>query len=376
MSENTKICPTCGTRIPATATRCPVCGTAFTAGEGTPQLKPGRFPEVTLSLPLALAMLAFFVALGAGMVYFALSQMNRIAEPTPIPSATPSPSPTLTPTPVTPTPTFTPLPSPTPFIYEVKAGDTCSSIALAFGISVRSLVLLNNLPAACDTLFVGQKLLIPQPTPTPSPQPTGTLSPAEATKQACDRVIYEVKENDTLSSIALNYGVPMDAIRRYNGLVGDQVFFGQKLIIPLCERNPTPGPTPTPTPPPPYPAPSLLLPVDGAVFTLADEAVVLQWASVGELRDNEAYAVTVEDVTADRGRKLVAYVTDTKYIVPNDFRPTESKPHVFRWWVVTVRQTGTDENGNPIWTPAGARSESRTFAWVGVAPAATPTPSP
>ncbi len=374
MSENTKICPTCGTRIPATATRCPVCGTTFTDGEKAPQLKPGRFPEVTLSLPLALAMLAFFVALGAGLVYFALNQMNRIAEPTPIPSATPSPSPTLTPTPVTPTPTFTPLPSPTPFTYVVQQGDTCSSIALAFDISVRSLVLLNNLPASCDTLFVGQKLLIPQPTPTPTPQPTGTLSPEEATRQACERVVYEVKENDTLSSIALNYNVPMDAIRRYNGLVGDQVFFGQKLVIPLCERNPTPGPTPTPTPPPPYPAPNLLLPIDGAVFTLADEAVVLQWASVGELRENEAYAVTVEDVTADRGRKLVAYVTDTKYIVPNDFRPNESAPHVFRWWVVTVRQSGTDDNGNPIWTPAGAPSETRVFAWAGVAPVATPTP--
>jgi len=375
MSEQqTKICPTCGTRIPASATRCPVCGTTFTQGESPAEIKPSRLPEITLSLPVALAVLAFFVALGAGAVYLALSQMNRIVEPTPMATATPSPSPTLTPTPPPPTPTLTPIPSPTPFTYEVKPGDTCSSIALAFGVSVRSIVLLNNLPASCDTLFVGQKLLIPYPTPTPSPQPTGTLSPEDATRQACDKVVYEVKENDTLSSIALNYNVPMEAIRRYNGLVGDQVFFGQKLTIPLCERNPTPGPTATPTPPPPYPAPNLLLPIDGAVFTLADEAVVLQWASVGELRDNEAYAVTIEDVTADRGRKLVAYVTDTKYIVPNDFRPNDKAPHVFRWWVVTVRQTGTDDNGNPIWTPAGAASESRVFAWAGVAPAVTPTP--
>jgi hypothetical protein len=44
------------------------------------------------------------------------------------------------------------------------------------------------------------------------------------------------------------------------------------------------------------------------------------------------------------------------------------------WSVVTVRQTGTDDQGNPIWTNAGAVSQNRVFTWSGAASAPTPTP--
>jgi hypothetical protein len=166
----------------------------------------------------------------------------------------------------------------------------------------------------------------------------------------------------------------MAAIKEENGLPGDIVFLGQDLVIPLCKR-PTPiGPTATSTPLPPYPAPNLLLPADGAPFTLADETVTLQWASVGTMRASEAYQVTVEDVTDGQGRRLVSYVTDTKYIVPSTFRPNDKNPHVFRWWVTTARKIGSDDAGNPIWESAGAISVARVFTWIGVPSVATPTP--
>ncbi len=157
------------------------------------------------------------------------------------------------------------------------------------------------------------------------------------------------------------------------GLSTDNVYIDQPLTIPLCMRAATPGPSPTPTPPPPYGAPSLLLPVDGAPFSLADNAVTLQWASVGTLRDNERYQITVEDVTAGTGRKILDYATDTKYIVPSTFRPQDTLPHVMRWWIVTVRQTGTNDLGNPIWSIAGAASTPRDFTWTGTAIIPTPT---
>ncbi|MEZ0395849.1 MAG: LysM peptidoglycan-binding domain-containing protein, partial [Anaerolineales bacterium] len=200
-----------------------------------------------------------------------------------------------------------------------------------------------------------------------------TLEPFQATIAACEKVTYTVQRNDTLSSIAANYNVPMDAIKTYNGLTTDNVYLGQPLIIPLCERYATPGPSPTPTLPPPYPAPNLLLPADGQAFTLANDTVTLQWASVGSLRDNEGYQVTIVDVTDGTGRELVEYVTDTKYIVPVSFRPQDNLPHIMRWTVVVVRRTGTDDRGNPIWSQAGAVSAPRDFTWSGAAPAATPT---
>jgi len=234
--------------------------------------------------------------------------------------------------------------------------------------------LLNNLPADCASLVEGQVLLIPQPTPTPTALPTSTLSPAEATEQACEKVEYQVQENDTLSSIANSYSVPMAVVQEYNGLSSETVFSGMTLIIPLCERFPTPGPTPTATLPPPYSAPNLLLPADGTRFTLSDDVVTLQWASIGTLLENEAYEITIIDFTDGESRRLVEYVTDTKFIVPGTFRSSDSTPHLYRWWVMTARQAGTDDDGNPVWDSAGAASEQRVFLWAGVAAAATPTP--
>ena len=335
-------------------------------------------PEITLSLPAILGLLAMFLVIGAGLVWVAFRETpgQAAAPPTSTPTITETPAATLTPTPPTPTVTSTPEPSPTPLSYTVKLGDQCGSIAVSFGVSVQSIVLMNpSLSADCGNIFEGQTLLIPQPTPTATSIPTATLNATESAFADCPKVEYTVQENDTLSSISLNYAVPMDAIREWNGRVNDVVRFGEQLVIPLCMRAATPGPTSTPTPPPPYSAPSLLLPADGAPFSINDDAVTLQWASVGTLRENEAYAVTIEDVTDGQGRKEVDYVTDTKYIVPSRFRPNDSVPHVLRWWVLTVRQTGTNEDGSPIREPAGAASVQRVFIWQGGGdPVNTPAP--
>jgi len=366
----TKLCPTCGTRVSLDAARCLVCGSDLTGAgkEGAPRPMKGvqgsRMPEITLSLPAILGLLVLFLTTGAVLVYLALkSTAAPAAEVTATPTITQTLAPSLTPTPETPTPTFTPEPSATPFVYTVKTGDTCSLIAYSFKVSVQSIVLLNNLPADCSTLYVNQKVYIPQPTPTATPPATSTFTAKEATEAACQKMDYTVQENDTLGSISLNYAVPADAIREYNGLVNDVVRFGQLLTIPLCKRDATPGPSPTPTLPPPYPAVSLLLPADGAPFNATNNIVTLQWASVGALRQNEAYAVTVEDVTEGQNRREVSYVTDTKFILPDTFLPNDGTPHVLRWWVLSVRQIGTDNDGQPIWDPAGAVSAPRVFTW-------------
>lgn len=368
--KQTKVCPTCGTRLSENAIRCLVCGTELAAKPASPKaekaIQASRMPEVTLSLPAVFGLLALFLVIGAVVVFGVLrgpgTEPTPAAVPTETPTITPSPTETLIPTLV---PTETPLP---PFDYTVASGDTCSSIAFTFGISVQSLIILNNLPVACNTLYIGQVLKVPYPTPTPAPQATATFEPAQATIEACEKVIYTVRENDTLSSIAANYAVPQAAIKDFNGLASDNVYIGQPLIVPLCARAATPGPTPTPTTPPPYPAPNLLLPADGGSFTLADDVITLQWASVGALRENERYQVTIEDVTDGQGRRIVDYVTDTKYIIPVSFRPKDNVPHVIRWWVTSVRQTGNDDQGQPIWTQAGAPSQQRVFSWMGTAP--------
>ncbi len=382
-TTKTKLCPVCGTRLAENATRCVVCGSEFNA---TPKQKakveksiqPARMPSMTLSLPFALGIMAVLLFIGAGGVYFGLKGTDKIVEATVSPTRTETPTQTLTPTETlipSETPTLTLEP---PVEYIVQAGDNCGSIAGLYGSNINAIISLNHLNSQCTNLVVGKTILVPRPTATPPPAPTSTLESGEATRAACEVVKYTVQTGDTLSSIATNYAISISAIKSWNGLSTDSVMLGSVIQIPLCMRNATAGPTPTPTLPPPYPAPNLLLPADGAPFTIANDSVVLQWASIGTLRDNEAYQVTVEDVTYEmlygNVNRIIEYVTDTKYIVPVKFRPADTTAHLIRWWVTPVRQTGTDDQGNPIWSTAGTASEVRGFTWSGAAaPAPTPT---
>jgi LysM repeat protein/ribosomal protein L40E len=379
-SQKSQICPTCGTRLSENATRCLVCGTELTtkaaakSKKSESRMQASRMPEVTLSLPAALGALAVILLIGASVVYFSLRA--GIGGQLSAPTAVLTPSQTVT---VTFTPTETSLPTtiPTetllpPEEYTVREGDNCGIIASNFGISIQSIIILNQLSVQCF-VSVGQILKIPYPTATPAPPPTEIPNEATQTAQACEKVPYTVQANDTLSSIALNYNVPQDAIKFYNGLSTDNVFLDQTIVIPLCERAATPGPTPTATLPPPYQAPPLLLPADGAAFTLANDVVSLQWASIGTLRENERYQVIIEDVTSGQGRRLTDYVSEQKFIVPTSFRPNDDLAHVIRWWVTTVRQNGVDEQGQPVYDSAGANSEKRVFTWVGVAVEGTPS---
>lgn len=382
-SSKTKVCPTCGTRLSENATRCLVCGTEFGAKpesksvskKAEKSVQASRMPTVSLSLPAAVGIVAVVIVIAAVSVFFAL----RASAPEGTFDVVETPTPTETPTvtlpatatiPPTDVPTATAVP---PFDYTVGAGEYCSTIAFNFGVSIQSIIILNNLPSTCP-LSQGQIIKVPYPTPTIPPAATNTPLPVDATKQACETVPITVQDGDTLSSIALNYAVPMDAIKEFNGLTTDNVFVGANLLVPLCRRAATPGPTPTATIPPPYPAPNLLLPADGAAFTLANDVVTLQWASVGTLRDGEAYQITVEDITSSQTRRLTDYVTDTKYIVPTSYRPKDNVAHVLRWWITPVRQSGTDDQGQPIWASSGTVSDKRVFTWVGIAVEGTPSP--
>jgi LysM repeat protein len=251
--SKTKICPTCGTRLSENAARCLVCGTEFTAKPEPKAVKKveksvqaSRMPVVTLSLPIAVGILAVVVILVGVISFVSLRASAPEGTFDTVETGTPTETPTVTPT-VTATLLPTDIPTATiqpPFDYTVAEGDgTCGFIAAQFRVSVQSIIIENNLPASCP-ISVGQALKIPYPTATPLPPPTNTPLPVDATKQACETVPITVQEGDTLSTIAANYAVPPEAIKEFNGKTTDNVFFGENLLIPLCRRAATPGPTP------------------------------------------------------------------------------------------------------------------------------------
>lgn len=67
----------------------------------------------------------------------------------------------------------TPLPSPTPFAYTIQQGDTISSIALQFGVSMDDLQAANP-EISPNAMSVGQVINIPSNPENPSGEPTPT----------------------------------------------------------------------------------------------------------------------------------------------------------------------------------------------------------
>ncbi len=196
-SSKTKICPTCGTRLSENAARCLVCGTEF-AAKSEPKaakkveksVQASRMPVVTLSLPVAVGILAVVVILVGAISFISLRasapegtfDTAETATPTETPTVTPTVTATLQPTDI---PTATNIP---PFDYTVAQGDgTCGFIAAQFRVSVQSIIIENNLPASCP-ISVGQVLKIPYPTATPPPAATSTPLPVDATIEACEKV--------------------------------------------------------------------------------------------------------------------------------------------------------------------------------------------
>jgi len=380
-----RICPSCGTRIADTASRCAVCGMVFETGSGRTSKIPSRISgsSASLNLPIGVVIAGPILTLLVGALvvvilvrggYFPGSASTPALPPTMTSTITLTSLPTNT---EAPTATITPLP---PIKVTIQAGvDTCYGLAGKYGLTDINLITTENgKPVDCNNLQPGQVLLIPQPTPTPPPASTATAGVFKQTEAACTFDSYTVKEGDSLAAIAANYNVSIESIKKWNSqysFAGDVVYIGIALRIPLCERLATPGATPTPTTPPPYPAPNLLSPRDGTIFGSNDQEIALQWAAVATLRDNEEYQVTIEDISSGTGDKILNYVKDTRFIVPVSLRPTDGSTRIYRWSVNVVRISGSTDAGNPIYLSAGLTSERRVFAWGGAAPA-VPTATP
>ena len=95
--------------------------------------------------------------------------------------------------------------------YKIKEGDSLISIADSFGLSVQTIVSVNQIKSTMD-IWIGSILEIPDR----------------------DGSLYIVKEGDTLLSISQKYelGISAKALGELNGLTEDSLEVGQKIFIP------------------------------------------------------------------------------------------------------------------------------------------------
>lgn len=102
--------------------------------------------------------------------------------------------------------------------YTVVEGDTLWGIARRFGTTVDALVEVNGISEA-EFLRPGQVLRVPS---------TGEGTPRRPVVAST----YTVRKGDTLWAIALKTGVPVEQLAEVNGIRGDRLQIGQKLVIP------------------------------------------------------------------------------------------------------------------------------------------------
>lgn len=101
----------------------------------------------------------------------------------------------------------------------------------------------NQIPSA-DT---GGAIIVtgaPAPTATPKPVPTKTpLPPKPTSTPSPKQCTYVVKPGDTLYSIAQRFETTVSDIAQANGITDvNQIYIGQKLVIPDCEPEAEPPP--------------------------------------------------------------------------------------------------------------------------------------
>lgn len=117
--------------------------------------------------------------------------------------------------------------------YTVATGDSLGKISKKFGVSLRELRDINGL--AADNIRVGMKLNIPG---LYSPEPSE--SPAENTGAASSqKAEYVVKQGDSLGRVARRFGVTIKALKRENNIKGNSINAGQVLYIPGSSRQET-----------------------------------------------------------------------------------------------------------------------------------------
>ena len=103
--------------------------------------------------------------------------------------------------------------------HTVKRGDTISEIAEMYKTSIKNIKRWNGLRS--DVIRIGQKLEIW----------TKESKTVLSKNKSSQRVYYTVRYGDTLSEIAIKYGVSIKKIKRWNRLSSDKIVIGQKLII-------------------------------------------------------------------------------------------------------------------------------------------------
>jgi len=148
-------------------------------------------------------------------------------------------------------------------VHIVQRGETLYSIARRYGVNMWTIARVNGIVNP-NRIYAGQRLVIPKG------QPAVT--------------VHIVRRGETLTRIALRYGVDAWTIARANGITNlNHIYVGQRLTIPGAVPPVSPAtPIPQPSQPGAFPGPwsgeyfDSITP-NGSYTTREDEAINFNW---------------------------------------------------------------------------------------------------
>jgi hypothetical protein len=126
----------------------------------------------------------------------------------------------------------------------------------------------------------------------------------------------------------------------------------------------TPIPTITPTPTPPFAAPVLLSPADRSPFTgSTDEMIDLVWKPVGQLADNEFYALRLRWKEGGKTAYGGTNIRKSEWRVPTSMYGKADLPDRAYEWEVAVYRRVTGADGKTTEIPISPVSKTWVFYW-------------
>lgn len=350
-------CPNCGTRVTREAESCFMCGYDL-------RREGGRRRSISwIDALLVVAVLAVL------LIWWQAGNRSAPAETPPVKDAgipveqVPflPPTPTATPTPEPAAPGEEqpePVQSTGTIDHTVVAGETLLSIALDYNVTVEEIRAANNITG--ELIRVGDKLTIPGQQAVVAPPvgqtPRGPTSDFE----------YVVRDGDTIVSIAAQLGSTVDEIQRANSLgPNDFIRPGQRLVVPVRQvpqaviqsgQGAAGGAATVP-----WSAPELTAPANGALLP-SSEPVLLRWASVGLLNDNEWYVVLIYPQSPGARQYPSVWTKATSHRLELEEAPAPGQSASYSWQVSVVRVTSGDDGANVL-TPVSPSSVLRRFTW-------------
>jgi membrane-bound lytic murein transglycosylase D len=122
--------------------------------------------------------------------------------------------------------------------HKIRRGETVSTIARRYGVSMASIVQANSLGRK-KRIYAGKTLTIPIPPGKTYPGGSKGKGGSKNRIKKSTNGKYLVRYGDTLWDIAVAHGVAVSALKRINRLSSNRIYAGRELIIPDGKGGPT-----------------------------------------------------------------------------------------------------------------------------------------